>query len=582
VTDRTVKITMSKAIGAMLGAASGDALGWPNERPLSGVRSKEQESLFEFKGWKRRSGGRYYPHEEFIEAGSYSDDTQLILCIARSLQYGIHWWNRFCHVELPFWGLYERGGGGATKRAVDAWLDGISPWSDRRAANDVRRYFEAGGNGVAMRVLPHILFHADSPEFSFVARNIMLDGIATHGHPRALVGALAYGYALWKSIRRTTQLGFGEIIEDLFQNVSEWELIPELSAEAQNWIVAANNYLPGYRDLWKSVVQEMLDLLTICRQELKKGALTIDEDALRALQCFDGKMNGAGTVAAGAAVFLASRYAPEASHGLTTAAFAIGSDTDTIASMTGALLGTFNGVDWLKDLQNAVQDSEYLKKVAIDLVSHRDHIAHSEFQNNIRPRLNKWNEALSELNPGAICELPDGRKGSIISRNERIGKSGKFKVTFLKMVSSDGQSLYFSKIKKGSFLPKELPKETAAASRLKVIKCGPKLPVQSFDDAIRFYENVVGLNVKKRKQNFVVFEQGIVLVTGDYPKTEYDGNCAKAIIYIELSDIEKCYEIVKSGGFKIISPLSLWANSKRSYFRCTDPDGNIVEIFSAE
>ena len=80
-----------------------------------------------------------------------------------------------------------------------------------------------------MRILPHVLFDADISEFAPLAQNIMLDGIVTHGHPRALVGALAYGYALWKSIRRTDRLGFGEIIEDLLGNATEWDSIPENS-----------------------------------------------------------------------------------------------------------------------------------------------------------------------------------------------------------------------------------------------------------------------------------------------------------------------------------------------------------------
>lgn len=225
--NRSQTLMLNKAVGAMLGAACGDALGWPNERVGRSYKdeSKPQGPLLEFTKWTRRSGGRYYPHDEIIDAGSYSDDTQLILCLSRSLRCGPRWWDRFSRIELPFWALYERGGGGATKRSVDAWTDGVPPWSDKRTSNDVKRYFEAGGNGVAMRILPHVLFNTDISDFAPLARNIMLDGIVTHGHPRALVGALAYGYALWKSIRRTEQLGFGEMVEDLLGNASEWETI---------------------------------------------------------------------------------------------------------------------------------------------------------------------------------------------------------------------------------------------------------------------------------------------------------------------------------------------------------------------
>ncbi len=114
-------IITEKAVGSMLAAAYGDALGWPNERISKVNSSKEpQGHLHELKSWTRRTGGRFFPHEESIEAGGYSDDTQLILCISRSLNHDEDWWNYFTKVELPFWTLYERGGGSATKRSANA------------------------------------------------------------------------------------------------------------------------------------------------------------------------------------------------------------------------------------------------------------------------------------------------------------------------------------------------------------------------------------------------------------------------------------------------------------------------------
>jgi len=479
--------------------------------------------------------------------------------------------------------LYERGGGGATKRAVESWTDGVPPWSGNKTSNDAKRYFEAGGNGVAMRILPHVLFNADISEFAPLARNIMLDGIVTHGHPRALVGALAYGYALWKSIRRTDQLGFGEMVDDLLGNVPEWDSIPETSVAADDWIKAASNHIPGYQNVWRSVVKEMIDLLETCKKELSKGALTSDEDTLRALQCFDQKISGAGTIAAGAAVFLASRYAPDPIHGLTTAAHAVGADTDTIASMTGGLLGAFSGMEWLASLQNHVQDSKYLIKIATDLVSKGESTGVPDISNVSRSNLNRWIDELSEMKSGAPCELPDGRRGSVVSRNECVGKSGKFKVIFYRIACEDGQNLYFPRIKKGTFPAADAAKGPAVSTPTsRAFNFGPKLPVHSLDEAVRFYEGILGLNIKKRMQEVIVFEQGLVLVPGDYPKIQYGGKDIHSLIYIELTDIEKRYELAKSKGTKIISPLSLWGNSKRSYFRCSDPDENIVEVFSTE
>jgi len=122
----------AKAQAAFLAAAAGDALGWPQEERSRrvGPPTARQESLrHQFVQWVRRAGGRFFPHEEGILPGEYSDDTQLLLCVARSRLHGPVWWEHLVRRELPTWTLYERGGGGATTRSVDAWASGHSPWA---------------------------------------------------------------------------------------------------------------------------------------------------------------------------------------------------------------------------------------------------------------------------------------------------------------------------------------------------------------------------------------------------------------------------------------------------------------------
>lgn len=78
-----------RAKGALLGAAVGDALGWPQEDRSQRIDQNRScpsaKASRSFVSWRRRSGGRFYAHEEVIKAGEYSDDTQLILATARSL-----------------------------------------------------------------------------------------------------------------------------------------------------------------------------------------------------------------------------------------------------------------------------------------------------------------------------------------------------------------------------------------------------------------------------------------------------------------------------------------------------------------
>lgn len=590
VNNRPTELIIDKAIGAMLGAACGDALGWPNERVGRSSNIKQsQVSLQEFRQWKRRTGGRFYPHEEIIEAGEYSDDTQLILCLSRCLQSGQQWWQRWTTLELPFWNLYERGGGGATKRAAYAWTDGNAPWSSGRNQKDIKRYFEAGGNGVAMRVLPHTLYHVNIESFKPVARNVMLDGIATHGHPRALVGALAYCFALWKSLRRESRLEYGEIADDLLTNLKEWATLPDISEQYSDWLLAADHFLSGYHKVWDVTVKEMETALSVCKTDLEKGALTIDDEALRSLQCFDRKVSGAGTVAAAAAVYLASRYAPDPIHGISKAAFAIGSDTDTIASMTGGLLGTVSGSTWLSSIKDMVQDALYLTNIANDLVLKKNRQVQPKITPGIRRNaLKKWIDDLTDYQESANLHLPDGRKGVVYPAPDQIGKSRRYKIQFRKVVSEDGQSLYFKRISKGEFQNVASPNyknnviRQEAQHKSKSMSCGAKIPVHSLEKALWFYKDILCLNIKKKSQEVVVFDQGLVLVPKSYSTRQINSIQFRALLFIEVTDIQRKFSLINDSGLKIITPINPWSKSERLFFRCVDMDGNVVEVFAAE
>lgn len=588
----TIKLKASKAVGAMLGAACGDALGWPNERIGKSKAPKQQGRLHDFRSWTRRSGGRFFPHEETIEAGEYSDDTQLILCLCRSLLKGEAWWDYFTQVELPFWSTYERGGGGATKRAVDSWLDGVAPWSSNRKPQDVKRYFDAGGNGVAMRVLPHIL-RLGEKEFPEVAANIFLDGVTTHGHPRALLGALAYGFALWAAFRKDSKLAYGELVEDLIKNAEVWSALPAPPAIQPEWKNQAERNLQGYAKLWESAKVEVLEYLEVCRAEITKGALSFDDDVLKKLQCFS-KISGAGTVAAIAAVYLASRHAADPINGVVKAAFAIGSDTDTIASMTGGLLGCINGSDWLSPVRQDIQDANYIEKCASRLAGGQvDDKASVEPIR--RTPLKNWLDNVAAAHDAMETRLPDRRKAKINRGPDQIGRSGKYKVEFLKLSTEDGQAIYINKISKGDFGGQPAQRQTTITSFMgkpsedqrqpqplpERLSFGPKLPVSSLEKSVRFYKGLLGLSVKKESSDVVVFHQGLVLTPAFYAKN-FPGGGFRTLLYVEVADIPNRFKAVMENKVQVVTKLENWGQSTRRFFRCLDPDGNLIEVFEKQ
>ena len=370
--DRLLGLAVSaaKAEAAFLAFAAGDALGWPQEiRRNTPTGSDEVAAHVEFRSWSRRSGGRFRPYEEIIQPGEYSDDTQLTLAVARSrTNHGAGWWKALTRIELPLWMLYERGGGAATKRSAASWARGCPPWKSKRN-EDIHRYFAAGGNGVAMRVLPHALFLAGEEDTSTLVHDVVLDGSATHGHPRALVGASVYAYAAWWLARRDGTLPFGELLDALIDGTSEWSLFPKSDQESKAWFEAANSATDTpYDVIWIRTVHEMKRLLEAARKGVQAGALADDHAVLNDLGCF-GKTKGAGTSSAAAAVYLVTRHAAQPVQGILSAAFEKGADTDTLAAMAGGLMGCLAGVEWLPRPWLQVQDAAYLRNLATQVTS---------------------------------------------------------------------------------------------------------------------------------------------------------------------------------------------------------------------
>ena len=444
---------IAKAEGAFLALAAGDALGWPQEMPryVRGAPTSGQAHV-EFKKWTRRGGGRFRPYEETIGSGHYSDDTQLTLAIARSrVNHASSWWKAFTRIELPLWLLYERGGGGATKRAASAWAETSPPWRSRKR-DGVRQYFDAGGNGVAMRVLPHALFHAGQDKPTSLMHDVVLDGSATHGHPRALVGATAYAYAAWSLARKTDTLRFGELLETLLDGAREWSRFPESARTEKSWLEVADEATNArFREIWVQTTREMRDLLEKARKGLQAGALADDREVLDDLGCF-GRAKGAGTSSAAGAAYLAARHAAQPVQGVLTAAFEHGADTDTLAAMTGGLLGCVSGVEWLPQPWLQVQDAKYLRNMAARVARGPDGAAEVPIEPVPRPQ-----SILSSLEPneGGEVELGGATRVAVSALQDPKPAGRTIAVHAWRLRTADGQTMYVTKVRRRTEGPRQ-------------------------------------------------------------------------------------------------------------------------------
>ncbi|MCY4034971.1 MAG: ADP-ribosylglycohydrolase family protein [Hyphomicrobiales bacterium] len=580
-----------KAEGSFVAFAAGDALGWPQEFPGKFIGKLESNKPSpELRAWMRRGGGQYYPYEEPVRRGEYSDDTQLILAVARArLVSGDSWWTVLTKTELPLWTLYERGGGGATKRAIACWLKGISPWSG--AGRDVKRYFDAGGNGVAMRVLPHAIFYAGADDPTLLIRDVVMDGVATHGHPRALIGAAAYAFAAWWLLRTDRTIRFGELVEVLLEEQETWGTLPKKASPKNGWLDAANRQTPGgYEALWSNVVSEMTRLLEHVRTGLAAGAIGNDDEVLREIGCF-GKDKGAGTISTAASVYLCARYAAQPAQAVLKAAFAHGADTDTIAAMTGGLSGALAGSDWMPADWLSVQDCEYIRTVANAVA--RGPGATRERPRELRTIGKKDVDSLTDnLVQGYRGKLDlDGvRKSEVIDMMspKPLSKTTLAQVWHIR--TDDGQTIYVTKL--GRRPKEEKPRKPGTVREAALLAAphetrigGIKLSVADLDAMVQFYESMFGMKPTKKHPKFASY--GMLSLVDARHATGFSGKAIKSNsetdrhrIEIYVEDLDATFARAQQAGC-LVRPTKRMRRGQ-SVFYCRDPEGNLFEVSASK
>jgi ADP-ribosylglycohydrolase/predicted enzyme related to lactoylglutathione lyase len=596
--------SQAKAEGAFVAFAAGDALGWPQELRgnARGARTPVPVSA-EFRRWTRRDGGRFQPHEIVIQPGEYSDDTQLTLAVARCRSIGgTGWWHAWTRTELPLWTLYQRGGGSATRHAAASWLKGSAPWKNRDPRARLR-YFDSGGNGVAMRVLPHAVFHARRPQAANLLRDVVLDGVATHGHPRALIGATAYAYAAWWLLGLDQPLGFGQLVDVLLDHSSSWGAFPEKEPSRNGWLDTANSATHGeYENLWRTVTREMITLLEEARRGVQQGALADDDEILEKLGGF-GDQKGAGTVTAAAAIYLCARYAAQPTQGVLRAAFALGADTDTLAAMTGGLMGCLAGTDWLPREWFKVQDCQYLRHLAARLFLGQP----IEGETPASPRalgpndLDRLHQTLAAANHSDSFALDEARQARIVDTSTPKPLSASVKARAWKLKTSDGQTLFVTRIERQSkpLLSRaegdtEQPKAVKSAGTVRsgAMAAGVKISVADLKVASDFYEKAFGLTAIKQSSHFVSY--GALSLIDLVYASELLGNRSsvgtdfakeaewiplrhRSFIVLHVSNLQDVCRRAESVGGRIAQAVTCMPWGERVFY-CLDPEGNLIEV----
>lgn len=443
----------TKYKGSLKLAAIGDALGWMTEFEKSKDALREKfgtDYIDTFHDWEKIVGGRFHGYVDKLKAGSYSDDTQLLLSVARSIKSdGFVDQQYFAKRELPEWLLYSRGAGRTIKNAARKIERKSAKWNKNfftfKVGKTTIDYRESGANGAAMRILPIAL--ANFGDSDKIKEEIFGNSIITHGHPRAILGAMLYGYSI-DTILRFNSENFNstsfltELGKDMHrkfsidfiskQKFSSWEL---------EWNKGSQKL---FRDLFSEIIEETQGYLRSVYKLLKNNKS--DTDALDILGCYRKETKGSGTSTVIAGIYFTCKYSKKPLEGIERAVNSIGTDTDSIAAFTGGLLGALHGQSIIPSKWKCVQDVDYLNAMSIRLLEISEGRADfkTKKQNSDFSSLEKIDKDMFERNQNVFLSTLGEGKIKFIDRQKTLTK-GKYNL-IVDVEFDNGQFCRFAKL----------------------------------------------------------------------------------------------------------------------------------------
>ncbi len=311
-----------KFLGALLGAAVGDALGAPFEgRTRHYMR-------------KLPTLARQYQKMTGYPTGQYTDDTQMTLALCEAI---INKKKVLGEVVAKRFATLWRnnsiiGEGAACRAAMMRIIVHNTPWDEAGVEEG------QAGNGSAMRTSPIGLFDCDDPVT--LRSDAITQSIITHKDERASAGAVALSAAISFC-------------------VNSYEINPDA------FIDHALDSITGISQTFSDALTELREIITLD-----------DDSAFMKIATYraDSSEEPTGITAYVVPTVLAAFYhflrtppdwAASVEHALRW-----GGDTDTLASITGALSGAYNGIGVIPTrLIDDLKDHEYIYGIALKLYS---------------------------------------------------------------------------------------------------------------------------------------------------------------------------------------------------------------------
>jgi predicted enzyme related to lactoylglutathione lyase len=326
----------------------------------------------------------------------------------------------------------------------------------------------------------------------------------------------------------------------------------------------------------------MADLLRVARDGISRGSLAVDRETLERLGAIGGRATSAGTVTAAGAIFIASRYASRPAQGLVSAAFARGADTDTLACMAGAILGAVNGEEWLGRTLERVQDRAYISVMARQLIDQSTPLpAVDGIPQLTTAALRQFWHTLEQTPDGGAIVLPDGRMGTVIRRIEHETRSRTNRITSWQVEIGDGQSISLKRTTR--LKPEDAPLPAPPSAR--GYRVGVIIEVDDWEASLRFYRDVLRLDITKQSPSYVSFAGLLALAPAAPPRAGEGGQLTinsssfdsrqAVTIFVPASDLDDLRRRIAASGSAVSPPGE---RHGRKMFRCLDPDGNVIEL----
>jgi ADP-ribosylglycohydrolase len=308
---------------------------------LGGVRRRAgADFVSETVGWKRRVGGKFGLNVD-LPAGCISDDTQLRLATSRSMRArGAFDVETFAKIELTVWPSYALGAGRGSLEAAANLRRRDTTWATNFFSADRAEYLNGGGNGAAMRIQPHVWGRRRDATAAALTADVVKNAAATHGHLRGILGAVFHAQCLLHVLEERQVPGL-DVCRGIAHGLREVGAIVESDPTLSELWLGQWELHSGARlaDQVDVVAREVEDDLQSFRGITKKQGPAGYFDGVERLEAFRPEQRGSGTKTAILASLAAWLFADDPLAAVATCANCLGTDTDTIATMAGALVG---------------------------------------------------------------------------------------------------------------------------------------------------------------------------------------------------------------------------------------------------